>query len=66
MQTSATIFPIMPALKRLLLALLLGAVSLLVNGCTSSDEETSIPWSRPQSWEGQVPGMGSSPGSGTR
>lgn len=51
----------MTALKRLFLAFLLGAVSLLVNGC-SSTEETSIPWSRPQSWEGQVPGMGSTPG----
>jgi hypothetical protein len=34
-------------------------------GCTSkTDRDTSIPWSRPAGWEGQVPGMGSTPGSG--
>lgn len=55
----------MPALKRLTLALLLGAVTILVNGCATT-EETAIPWSRPQNWEGQVPGMGTTPGSGVR
>ena len=52
----------MSALKRLLLALLLGFTALLVNGCATKEEEDSIPWSRPQSWEGTVPGMGQSPG----
>ena len=50
----------MSALKRLLLAALLGLTSLLVNGCASKDDEDTIPWSRPQSWEGTVPGMSSS------
>ncbi len=54
----------MSVLKRLLLAALLGLTSLLVNGCASKDEADSIPWSRPQNWEGNVPGMGSTPGSG--
>ena len=54
----------MSVLKRLLLAALLGLTSLLVNGCASKDEADSIPWSRPQTWEGNVPGMGSSSGMG--
>jgi hypothetical protein len=30
-----------------------------VTGCTSKTaEDSSIPWGRPASWEGQVPGMG--------
>jgi len=27
-------------------------------GCASDPDENTIPWSRPQSWEGQVPGLG--------
>ena len=54
----------MSVLKRLLLAALLGFTSLLVNGCATKDEADSIPWSRPQTWEGNVPGMGSTPGMG--
>jgi hypothetical protein len=50
----------MSALKRFLLAALLGLTALLVNGCASKEEQDSIPWSRPQSWEGTVPGMSSS------
>ncbi len=53
----------MSVLKRLLLAALLGLTTLVITGC-ASDEETAMPWSRPQSWEGGVPGMGSSPGTG--
>ncbi|MFT3831276.1 MAG: hypothetical protein QM691_16380 [Opitutaceae bacterium] len=52
----------MSALKRLFLAALLGLTALLVNGCASKEEQDSIPWSRPQSWEGNVPGMGSGSG----
>ncbi len=52
------------SLKRLLLAALLGLTTLLVTGCVSKEEEDSIPWSRPQNWEGNVPGMGSTPGAG--
>lgn len=50
----------MPVLKRFLLAALLGLTALLVNGCASKEDEDTIPWSRPQTWEGTVPGMSSS------
>jgi nitrous oxide reductase accessory protein NosL len=46
-----------------LLALLIATITLLAAGCTSRpSDETSIPWSRPAGWEGQVPGMGSTGG----
>ena len=52
---------------RLLLALLVSGSALALTGCTSkTDQDTSIPWSRPATWEGQVPGMGTTPGSGIR
>jgi hypothetical protein len=43
---------------------LLSALGLLFMGlslgCTSKTaQDTSMPWSRPASWEGQIPGMGS-------
>jgi hypothetical protein len=34
-------------------------VGLLFGGCTSAPEDSSIPWNRPASWEGGIPGMGS-------
>ncbi len=54
--------------KLLLAALALAAGSLLLTGCTTTEQDSSIPWSRPASWEGGVPGMGGmgTPGSGTR
>ncbi len=52
----------MTSLKRLLLAVLAAAALSLI-GCTSQTD-TSIPWSRPASWEAQVPGMGSGQGLG--
>jgi len=55
----------MKHLRQPLLALLLGIFTLLAAGCTSrTSSDSSIPWSRPQSWEGQIPGMGTVPGSG--
>lgn len=49
------------------LALLLGSALLAFGaGCaTKQPEDSSIPWSRPASWEGGIPGMGGmgSPGS---
>ena len=52
---------------RLLLALAGIAGSFLISGCTSQTEaDSSIPWSRPANWEGQVPGMGTGKGSGIR
>lgn len=60
----------MVRLKKLLLVTLgLVAGSLLLTGCTSkTEQDTSIPWSRPASWEGGIPGMGGmgSPGGGYR
>ena len=38
-----------------------GAVlaAALLGACTSkTSKDTSIPWSRPADWEGQMPGMG--------
>ena len=45
-----------------LLLLVLGA---LLGGCQlQPQKDTSIPWSRPAGWEGQIPGMGAPSGSG--
>ncbi|MCF3648777.1 hypothetical protein [Synoicihabitans lomoniglobus] len=52
---------------RLLLALAGIAGTFVFTGCTSqTDADSSIPWSRPANWEGQVPGMGTGKGSGIR
>jgi hypothetical protein len=46
-------------LRRLLLPVLAAALALLASGCaTKQPEDSSIPWSRPASWEGGIPGMG--------
>jgi hypothetical protein len=46
-----------------------GALALFTSGCTTkTEQDSSIPWSRPASWEGGIPGMGGmgTPGSGSR
>lgn len=49
--------------KKLLLALLTLAFGAILGGCTTKTaRDTSIPWSRPASWEGGIPGMGSPEG----
>ncbi|HNC23870.1 MAG TPA: hypothetical protein PLU52_06660 [Opitutaceae bacterium] len=49
----------MNALKKPLFALLLIALGALAGGCTyKTEKDSSIPWSRPADWEGQIPGMG--------
>ena len=49
----------MQKLKFPILSLLLLALGALLGGCsTRSPKDTSIPWSRPADWEGQMPGMG--------
>jgi hypothetical protein len=42
--------------KSLLSLLLLGFIALTA-GCMSAPRDSSIPWSRPATWEGQIPGM---------
>ncbi len=43
----------------LLLTLALSGASLLLTGCsTKTEQDSTIPWSRPASWEGGIPGMG--------
>ena len=55
----------MTSLKKPLLLALALASGALVAGCsTRSQNNTSIPWSRPAGWEGQIPGMGTPTGSG--
>lgn len=47
-------------MKRLIIAFLATAMLALFAGCTTkTSKDTSIPWSRPASWEGGIPGMGS-------
>jgi hypothetical protein len=49
----------MTSLKKTFFAFLLLAAGFFVGGCsTNAPKETSIPWSRPAGWEGQIPGMG--------
>ena len=49
----------MHTFKKPVLSLLLVVLGALLGGCTMrSPKDTSIPWSRPADWEGQVPGMG--------
>lgn len=55
----------MRSLRRPLLLVLGLAVAALASGCaTKSREDSTIPWSRPASWEGGVPGMGGFGGAG--
>ena len=49
----------MTSLKKPLFALLAATFALIAAGCaTNSPKQSSIPWSRPAGWEGQIPGMG--------
>ena len=53
----------MSTLKKSILTLLLVAIGAVVSGCsTNSPKQSSIPWSQPAGWEGQIPGMGQSKG----
>lgn len=46
--------------KKALLGLLTLVLAGLFSGCMSAPRDTSIPWSRPADWEGQIPGMSGS------
>jgi hypothetical protein len=55
----------MKTLRLPLISLLLAAFGALLGGCSMNTQKNSaIPWSRPANWEGQIPGMGTTPGSG--
>jgi hypothetical protein len=59
----------MVRLIKLLTAFFAFAGSIFFTGCaTKTEADSTIPWSRPASWEGGIPGMGGmgSPGSGYR
>ncbi len=46
-------------MRKFLYAFLLALLGLCgLAGCSSPNEESSIPWSRPADWEGRIPGMG--------
>jgi len=50
----------MPNVRSVLLFILVSLFALLgLSGCGSSQQNSSIPWGRPQEWEGRIPGMGS-------
>ena len=44
--------------KKSVFGLLLIVFIALTSGCMSAKRDSSIPWSRPADWEGQIPGMG--------
>ena len=49
----------MPTLRKVTLVLLLAAGALVgLTGCGPTQQDSSIPWSRPADWEGRIPGMG--------
>lgn len=57
----------MKLIRHPIICILLGLFALMAAGCTSrTAQDTSIPWSRPANWEGQIPGMGTTQGSGVR
>ncbi len=49
----------MPSRRKVIFALALATLALVgLSGCTSAQQDSSIPWSRPADWEGRIPGMG--------
>ena len=44
--------------KTIFAAVLAGLLLLGLSGCFSSQQDSSIPWSRPADWENTIPGMG--------
>lgn len=54
----------MTTLKKPVSLLLLVLAALLAGCSLQPQKDTSIPWSRPAGWEGQIPGMGTPTGSG--
>ena len=57
----------MKVLQKPALALLLLSLLALLSGCTSANDKYSPqPWDKTAGWEGQMPGMGQTEGSGVR
>ncbi|HTQ31608.1 MAG TPA: hypothetical protein VMI53_10395 [Opitutaceae bacterium] len=57
----------MKALPKSIIAWLLLAAVALLAGCTSGNDKYSPqPWDKTAGWEGQMPGMGQTQGSGVR
>ena len=52
-------------MRGLFLLIALAATALLGSGCATTDEQnvSSIPWNRPEKWEGQGPLGGFAPNS---
>ncbi len=49
----------MSTFRKALFVSLLAALALAgLAGCAPPNQDSSIPWSRPADWEGQIPGMG--------
>ncbi len=45
-------------LKNIVSLCLICVVCFLISGCQAGNpDQSKIPWSRPQNWEGQVPGV---------
>jgi hypothetical protein len=48
----------MPNVRKIFFVLLMAGLALAgLSGC-ASQQDSSIPWSRPAEWEGRIPGMG--------
>ncbi|MGH8017483.1 MAG: hypothetical protein ACREIA_04220 [Opitutaceae bacterium] len=45
-------------LKRLVFLALTAACALVLSGCATRPQDSTVPWSRPADWEGQLPGVG--------
>ncbi len=55
----------MRIVKKLLFLLFLTGISAGFTGCFNADvDDSEIPWTRPQSWENNAPGLGSGMGQG--
>ncbi len=49
----------MPNFRKIIFVLIMSAFVLLgFSACTPPQQNSSIPWARPQEWEGRIPGMG--------
>jgi len=45
-------------IRHLVLLALAAAAAMAFTGCQSTDQDSAVPWARPQSWEGQQPSFG--------